>query len=188
MRVKFSTCWIILLFVLALTGCAPVISKPLRDQVDHTLTFRDVFNDPDANKGKVVVWAGVIVEAKNTKEGTLIEILQKPADYFGGPETVDKSEGRFLALYGSYLDVAVYGKGREVTVAGEVTGKRTMPLGEIQYTYPLLLVKEIYLWPDTNKERLPPYPYAAYYPWWWYDPFWGPWYHPYPYGRFHHRH
>lgn len=187
MLVQCSKCWIILLLVLGLGGCAPVISKSLRDQVDSTLTFGDVFNDPEGNKGKTVIWAGVIVEAKNTKEGTLIEILQKPADYFGGPETVDQSEGRFLALYGSYLDVAVYAKGREVTVAGEVTGKRILPLGEIQYTYPLLLVKEIYLWPDMGKERLPPYPYGAYYPWW-YDPFWGPWYSPYPYGRFYHRH
>jgi outer membrane lipoprotein len=186
MRVKFTGRWIILISMLLIMGCAPVISKPLRDQVDNNLTFRDVFKDPDGHKGRVVVWAGVIIEAKNTKEGTLIEILQRPADFFGAPEEVDRSEGRFLALYSSYLDIAVYAKGREVTVGGEVEGKRIMPLGEIQYPYPLLLAKEIYLWPDTSKERLAPYPYPVY-PWWWYDPFWRPWYYPYPYERFRHK-
>jgi outer membrane lipoprotein len=186
MRGKFSRRSIILVAVLSILGCAPVISKPLREQAEKDLSFSEVFKNPDAHKGKVVIWAGEIIEAKNTKEGTLIEVLQKPADFFGAPEEVDRSEGRFLVLHPSYLDVAVYSKGREVTVAGEVDGKRTMPLGEIQYTYPLVLAKEIYLWPDTSKERLAPYPYPVY-PWWWYDPFWRPWYYPYPYERFRHR-
>jgi len=186
MRGKFSRRSIILVAVLSILGCAPVISKPLREQAEKDLSFSAVFKNPDAHKGKVVIWAGEIIEAKNTKEGTLIEVLQKPADFFGAPEEVDRSEGRFLVLHPSYLDVAVYSKGREVTVAGEVDGKRTMTLGEIQYTYPLVLAKEIYLWPDTSKERLAPYPYPVY-PWWWYDPFWRPWYYPYPYERFRHR-
>ena len=183
MRTEFGKKWIVVLALLFIMGCAPAISQPLRDQVDKNLTFGDVFKDPEAHKGNVVIWAGVIIEAKNTKEGTQIEILQKPADFLGAPEEVDKSEGRFLALYPSYLDVAVYAKGRQVTVGGEVEGKRIMPLGEIQYTYPLVLAQEIYLWPDTSKERLAPYPYPGY-PWWWYDPFWRPWYYPYPYDRF----
>ena len=181
MRVKFPGCCIILISILFIVGCAPVISKPLRDQVDKNLTFRDVVKDPEAHKGSMVVWAGVIIEAKNTQEGTLIEILQKPADFLGAPEEADRTEGRFLALYNTYLDIAVYAKGREVTVGGKVQGKRIMPLGEIQYTYPLVVAKEIYLWPDTSKERLAPYYYP--YPWWWYDPFWRPWYYPYPYDR-----
>jgi outer membrane lipoprotein len=185
MRVKLRGWIIILVGLLFVLGCAPVISKPLRDQVDINLTFREVFKDPDAHKGMVVIWAGEIIESKNTKEGTLIEVLQKPADYFGAPEEADRTEGRFLALYDSFLDSAVYAKGREITVGGEVEGKRIMPLGEIQYPYPLVVAKEIYLWPDTSKERLAPYPYPGY-PWW-YDPFWGPGYYPYPYHRVHPR-
>jgi len=186
MRAKFPGRSIILLVILLVTGCAPVISKPLREQVDKTLAFRHVFKDPEAHKGSVVVWAGVIIESKNTKEGTLIEILQRPADFFGAPEESDRTEGRFLALYSSYLDIAVYSKGREVTVGGEVEGKRVMPLGEIQYSYPLVHAKEIYLWPDMSKERLAPYPYP-YSPWGWYDPFWRPWTYPYPYAGFRYR-
>ena len=181
MRLKWPAWGIILVVLLLVLGCAPVISKPVRDQVDKNLTFREVFKDPVAHKGSVVVWAGVVIDARNTQEGTLIEILQRPADFFGAPEETDRTEGRFLVLYPSYLDVAVYEKGRDVTVGGEVDGKRTMPLGEIQYTYPLVIAKEIYLWPDTSKERLAPYPYPGY-PWW-YDSFWRPWYYPYAYDR-----
>jgi outer membrane lipoprotein len=69
-----------------------------------------------------------------------------------------------------------------VTVGGVIEGKKVMPLGEIQYSYPLLVAKEIYLWPDISSERLAPYPYFG--SPWWYDPFWRPWYYPYPYGRY----
>lgn len=182
MRDRVPVWAVMLVSVLIAAGCGPVISKTLREQVDKNLTFREVSKSPDAHKGAVVVWAGVIIEAKNTREGTLLEILQRQADLFGAPEETDRTDGRFLALYPSYLDAAVYSKGREVTVGGEVHGKRVMPLGEIQYTYPLVLAKEIHLWPDASRERLAPYPYP-YYPWGWYDPFWGPWYYPYPYDR-----
>lgn len=75
--------------------------------------------------------------------------------------------------------MAIYSKGREVTLAGEVKGKRVLPLGEIEYTYPLIAIKEIHLWPDESKGLIYPYPYG-YYPYWYhpygYYPYW--WYHP----------
>jgi outer membrane lipoprotein len=190
MKMNFLRWSILPVATLLVFGCAPVISKSLRDQVDKNLTFSEVFKDPEAHKGSVVVWAGVIIDAKNTKEGTQLEILQKPADFFGAPEEVDRTGGRFLALYPSYLDVAVYSQGREVTVGGEVQGKRTLPLGQIEYTYPLVVAKEIYLWPNPSNEWLAPYPYPypyypyPGYPWWWYGPYWGPWYYPYGHYRF----
>ena len=157
------------------SGCAPVISKGLRAQIDEEILFEEVIQDPEAYQGKMVLWAGVIIGAKNRKEGTLIEVLQKPADMVGRPKDVDRSGGRFLALYDGYLDIAIYAQGREVTVAGEIKGKRTLPLDEIEYAYPLISVKEIHLWSLESKERVYPYPYWHYYPWWWYYPYWGPW-------------
>ncbi|NIR17244.1 MAG: hypothetical protein GWN86_26345, partial [Desulfobacterales bacterium] len=61
-------------------GCAPVISKDIRDQVARDLSFKEVLQDPEAYKGKMVLWGGVIIKAENQKEGTLIEVLQKPTD------------------------------------------------------------------------------------------------------------
>jgi outer membrane lipoprotein len=106
----------------------------------------------------------VIISSVNLKEGTMIEVLQKPADTRGKPKDVDESEGRFLALHPGYLDVAIYNRGRKVTVAGEVEGKKIQRLGEIEYTYPLISAKEIHLWPVEKKDRV-------YYPRW-YAPYW----------------
>lgn len=155
-------------------GCTSVISKELRSQVKVETDFRKVFQDPDAYQGRVVLWAGVIIASQNRKDGTQIEILETPADLEGRPRDIDQSPGRFLALYNGFLDPSIYSQGREVTVAGPVMGKRLLPIGEIEYSYPLILVKEIHLWPVKGKERpIPPWPYW-YYPWWWYYPYWGP--------------
>lgn len=166
--------YITLALFLFVSGCAPVISKELRSQVARDLTFKEIFNNPEAYKGKVVLLGGVIIGVKNLKEGTLIEVLHKPTDIQGRPKDVDESLGRFLALYDGYLDVAIYAQGREVTLAGEIKGKRVLPLDEIEYTYPVISVKEIHLWPPKRKERYYySYPYW-HYPWWWYYPYWGP--------------
>jgi len=160
--------------ILALPACAPVISKELISRADKGLTFKEVKEDPESYRGRFVVWGGVIISSKNVKEGTVIEILQTSMDRQYKPIHKDQSEGRFLALYDGYLDVAVYASGREVTVAGEIKGKRTLPLGEMEYTYPLIAVKEISLWPKEEKQRYYYDPYYPY-PWWWYHPYWGPW-------------
>jgi outer membrane lipoprotein len=135
----------------SVNGCAPPISKQLREQVSEELTLKVVLKKPEAYKGKTILLSGVIISSVNLKEGTMIEVLQKPADMQGRPKDVDESQGRFLALYPGYLDVAIYNGGRKVTVAGEVQGKRIQPLGEIDYTYPLISAREIHLWPLRKK-------------------------------------
>ncbi|MFH1672783.1 MAG: Slp family lipoprotein [Pseudomonadota bacterium] len=154
----------------SLTGCAPVISKEIRDRVSAELTLSEVAKNPEAYKGTTILWSGVIISAVNLQEGTMIEVLHKPADLRGKPKDVDYSEGRFLVIDPGYLDVAIYTQGRMVTVAGEIQGKKIQDLGEMKYTYPLVSAKEIYLWPEEREERY-------YYPYWDY-----PWWHyPYPY-------
>jgi len=160
---------ILIALLLFMASCAPVISKQVRDQVRPDTTFMAVLNDPERYQGQMIVLSGVIVDAKNTKEGTLLQVLQRPASFRGQPKAVDKTEGRFLSLDSRYLDVYVYATGREVTVAGEVLGKRTLPLDTTEYTYPLIRVKELYLWPVIEKNYYDPYPYYYYnnYWWWW---------------------
>ena len=158
----------LILFFLIFTGCAPIISKQLKREVSKDITFKEVIKDPETYKGKVILLSGIILGCKNTKEGTLIEMLQKPAGMEGRPKGGDESDGRFLALYDGYLDTAIYSRGREATVAGEIKEKRRLPLGEIEYTYPLILIREIHLFKPKKEERFHPYPY----PYWWYPP-WG---------------
>ncbi len=157
------------MLVLLLTGCAPVISKHVRKQARSDISFRDVLNDPERYKGQMIIASGILIEAENTREGTLLHVLQRPAGFRGQPKDVDETEGRFLALVSSYLDVYVYTKGREVTIAGEIQGKRILPLDRTEYVYPLIHVKEIYLWPVIEKRYDAPYPSYYYGDYWWWQ-------------------
>ena len=99
----------LLMFLLLISaGCAPLISRELRRELSPDITFKNVIKDPDAHKGKTILISGIILGSRNTKEGTLIEILQKPADIGGRPKDVDDSYGRFLALYNAYLHTCLF--------------------------------------------------------------------------------
>jgi outer membrane lipoprotein len=154
---------------LLLSGCVYVISKGIRREVTRDLSLKEVIKDPDAYKGKVVLWGGVIIDSKNLKEGTRIIILQKDLNIWGRPKESDKSQGRFIVSYPGYLDTAIYRRDREITVAGEIVGRKVLPIGEITYTYPELSPREIHLWTEEKKAEYP-YPYWPY-PWWWDYPY-----------------
>nr|WP_319494461.1 Slp family lipoprotein [uncultured Desulfobacter sp.] len=139
------------------TGCATIISEELSRQVDYSVSFETVFDNPEAVKGTIVLFGGEIVSTKNLKEGALVEVVQKPLDTGKKPKHVDDSGGRFLALYDGFLDGEIYAKGRAVTVCGVVQGSRVSRLDEIEYNYPLIAVKEIHLW------KQPPPPEKTFY-------------------------
>ena len=172
-------------FVVALVvlfcGCAPVISKDMLREVHKDVTFGELLKGPQAYTGTVVLLGGIIVKTENRQEGTLLEIYQTELDRRGRPIRIDVSEGRFLALYKGLLEREIYRKGRKVTVAGVVQGEKVMKLGELEYHYPYLLVKEIHLWRQEPVRAYEPYPWGPWDPWWgdpwfpwypWYDPFW----------------
>jgi outer membrane lipoprotein len=178
--------WFLLFpLILMASGCAHVISKDLRKASDTTLTLRQVLQNPSAFQGKNVVWGGEIIATLNQKDGTTqIEVLQRPLDRRGEPKEKSPSEGRFLVRADSYLDPYVYQQGKKVTVAGELIGEKLKPLGEMDYRYPLLLGKQIYLWPVYYS----PYSYYYYDPWWFYPyGWWGFGFH-YYYFPHHHSH
>ena len=181
---------IFLLFLaVLLSGCAHVISKDLREAADPGAPFREILKNPNAYKGKSVVWGGEVIETTNKQDGTtLIEVFQRSLNW--REEPTGSSEGRFLVRVGSYLDPYVYSNGRKITVAGELLGDEVRPLGEMDYRYPLVFSKQLHLWEYYY------YPSDYYsYPGWYYNP-WSPWWG-YPYGwglglgfgyHYHHHH
>ncbi len=130
-----------------ISGCTGVISDQVRKQAVENLSLAAALDDTQESAGKMVIWAGEIISTRNEEKGTVIEIIQKPADSNQRPRESDQSQGRFLALNKGYLDSVIYEKGRKVTVAGRIKEKQTLPLDGIQYTYPVIMVEEIYLWP-----------------------------------------
>jgi len=155
---------VLILLSLSMVSCVPVISKHVVDQVKPNVTFKEVLHDPERFKDQIILVSGVIVESKNTQQGTLLTVSQRPMGFRGKPKDVDESDGRFLALDSRYLEVEIFTQGRSVTIAGEVVGKKVQPLGEIEYTYPFVHIKEIYLWPVEKKYNT--YPYYYDHLWW----------------------
>lgn len=148
-----------IIVVLLSAGCAPVISKQVREQVNPNIIPEEVLRNPEQYRGEMVILSGEIIEIENKEDSTSVKVLQLPAGFRGKPKDVSISEGRFLAIVDHYLDPFIYAKGRKVTIAGKVEGTRRMPLGETEYNYPVIHVEELYLW---SIERDPYYPYPSF--------------------------
>jgi len=150
-----------------LSGCAYPISRQLRQEARKDLTFPMVLKDPTAYAGAIVLWGGYIIQTVTLAGGSEIMVLQTPLDYLDMPEEPISSQGRFIAKSANFLDPEIYKNGRKITLAGGIMGKESRPLDQSQYTYPVVAIKELYLWQKT-KPYVYPYPYND----WYYGPGW----------------
>lgn len=134
-----------LISTLLFSSCGHVVPEELRNQVDRAVTSEILFKDPEAHKGKTVMLGGLILATANAKDATYIEVLERPLDGRGRPEDTDLSRGRFMIKYEGYLDPAIYTKGKLITAVGEVSGVIPGKIGEMEYKYPLITSKNLYL-------------------------------------------
>jgi outer membrane lipoprotein len=139
------------------------------------LTFEKVQAEPDRYVGNLVIWGGVIIETVNRQEGTYIKVLQTPLVSGEEPRDSETSRGRFLLRHTSYLDSEIYKKGRKLSVAGKIIGKEILPIGEVPYTYPLIMAEELHLWKEQKPDPWDDYYYHHPHYWDYYDwDFYGP--------------
>ena len=134
-------------------GCAPPFSKELLDKVDRNVPFAAIQKAPERYLGKMVMVGGTIVDTRNLKEGTQIEVLQQPLDGEGRPAQTDETGGRFLVVTKTFVDAAVFHRGRSITIIGEIAGSKLQPLGEVEYRYPVLTAKDMHLWAPYSGPR-----------------------------------
>ena len=130
-----------------LSGCASVISQRALDEVDRTLVFEQLLENPEAHKGKTVLLGGTIIETQNFSDRTLIVVLQRPLGFRKRPIVEDVSRGRFIINTLGFLDPAIYRNERKITVVGSVIGSEVRTLGKTEYSYPVVEKRELYLWP-----------------------------------------
>ena len=119
----------IALAVGAVAGCASV---PAPLEGDYSESF---YPDQatDRSVGANVRWGGVVVETRPESRRTCIEILAQELDRTARPVRSDREYGRFIACRNEFIDPEIFVNGREVTVAGELTGFREaqfLPLGQ----------------------------------------------------------
>lgn len=136
----------VLLLSLVLGGCTSIQKRPDRHEDYEEIPFSEILRMPEEHRGKVVRLGGVILNVANEERGTVLEILEKPLNWRGSPKPGDASGGRFMAVFGTFLDKAIYRPHRAVTIIGEIIGVETAPIGEIRYNYPLLSGRGIRLW------------------------------------------
>ena len=141
--------WIILISLLCgCMGCGAAFDPDTRSQVDSTLSYPELAANPNAHVGRVVLLGGTIVEATNFAAFTRLILLQYPLGRGDRPRTNQPSGGRFVLHVPGYLETEVYRPGRAVSVIGEVKGQEDLALGETTYAYPVLVPKELHLWPE----------------------------------------
>lgn len=160
----------LLVSILFMSGCTTVISEQSRKLVNTDASFSSVKETPENFIGKNMMLGGRIASIRNLSEGAQIEIVQFGLAYNGYPEDTFLSYGRFLATSSSYLDPLIFKPGMLLTLVGEIKGKKTLRLDEMDYTYPVIAMREWHLWRESEPDRGCSYPTAA------------PQYNPYNYG------
>ncbi|MGE0468351.1 MAG: putative Outer membrane lipoprotein, Slp family [Candidatus Nitrospira kreftii] len=158
---------------LFVNGCnrADVIPDRLEGKVDRDLRYSDIKNNPQAQKGKLMLAGGKVLSAKRVEDGTRIEVLQIPlsGDLMPtGRET--ESKGRFVVIdRGDQVsDPAIFeDDNKRITVVGEVAGSTTITIDEAQQQVPQLALKHVTVWDwDRVKGGYAPY-YGYGYPYGW---------------------
>ncbi len=144
---------VFVLFLL-ITGCAPVISRPVLNEVDRAITFEEIKKDPSTAHKGLVLLGGKVINVTNTKDGTLVEVLQSPLRRNLKPLPENKSRGRFLIRFKGFIDPLVY-MDKLITVAGVQEAPITRPINKRDYTYPVIEAKEDYLWRMGNDNSPP---------------------------------
>lgn len=148
---KLASTFLFLFLFIFLSACAPVISGEVRKEVNTSITFNEVAQNPETYKGKFVLWGGRIIEVLPQEDGTtLIEVLSWPLGWYEEPRETVTPYGEFLVLFNEPLDVSRYKRGARITVAGEVLGsiqgEKIKSVSDPTYRYPLLLHKQVHLW------------------------------------------
>mgnify|MGYP001320391354 FL=1 len=175
MKLKF----LIYLLVIWTVSCTPFPQQTMQD-IKKDIAFQDVLQSPEHFRGESVIWGGVIVETITKPQHTLIIVRQTELDFQKRPKDLDRSAGRFIIFSPGFLDPAIYGQHREITVVGTIKGKENRLIGEHLYVYPVIEPRALHLWETWENT-------SAYYdPWYFWMPYpsyYYPW-RPYPRPRY----
>lgn len=149
----------IIFATLLCSGCTTIISEQSRRLVDTDAHFSTIRATPEIYIGKHLLIGGRIAGVRNSQNGGQLEIVQFDLDYSGAPEQTFRSFGRFIATANEYLDPLIYQRGMMITLVGEIKGKQTQRLDDMDYTYPVIAMREWHLWLGSDQwspYRFPP--------------------------------
>jgi outer membrane lipoprotein len=161
------TRFIVYFVILVLSGCASQIPTLINLPPNPDPEFDQVINDIDTFKNQFVRWGGKIISVENKENSTWVEILASPLRYNGRPNSKSDYEGRFIARIDGFLEPELYSKDRVLTIFGIIDTEFVKRIDDYPYSYPLVSVKEHYLWPVVRTVQYRyyyPYHHGYYYP------------------------
>jgi outer membrane lipoprotein len=165
--------------IVLLLLCGACASKPSTSvglaEVDD-IPLGSVRESIDAFQGTTVRWGGIVSETENKADHTLVFVVARQLKNKEKPDSDSASDGRFVARFNGFIDPQVYKAGRPLTVVGPIDGSLDRPIGEYDYRFPIVAVRDSHLWADPSKE-----PKVYYYP----DPWF---YNSFHYHYFPHQH
>jgi outer membrane lipoprotein len=147
--------WSLISIVVAALQLQACSSQPVIPAADRTMTPQQAVATQPPPGDTLLQWGGIVIETRNLRETTEIQVLAYPLDEAGHPDTKTNSIGRFIAQLPGYLEPVEYAAGRQVTATGKFSGVRQGRVADSNYPFPLLLCDEIALWPE-HKPRSKP--------------------------------
>lgn len=130
-----------------LQGCTYAISPGITGQADRSISFADLDARPSMYVGRLVILGGLIDSISNTAQSTILHVSQRRLDRWGKPLSHLSSEGSFVVISSAPLDLPLSLQGRAITVAAVVEGTAHPALDDKSNTAPVLLSRELKLWP-----------------------------------------
>ncbi|NJD90407.1 MAG: hypothetical protein FIA91_02655 [Geobacter sp.] len=152
---------IIFMLFIAINGCTPIFSEQTRKMINTDASFKAVKAAPENYIGKTIMLGGRIANVTNSADGSYLEIVQFDLTSSSFPEDSFLSYGRFLAATESFLDPLVFRRGALISLVGEIKGKKSQRLENMDYTYPLLQMRDWYLWKGSTGDFNCKYPVSA---------------------------
>lgn len=142
----------LLLFVSA-SACTGVLTEQVRSTADEETLFEEIFQDPNRHIGKVFILGGEIIRLQHKGGKTEVEFAEIPL-YRGGKPALGFDPGEhFFVIFPERVDEIFLKKGKVLTIAGRVIGKRNVH----GIDYPLFAYEEAYVWDKLRQDRFPSY-------------------------------
>ena len=168
---------IIVLVLMVGSGCAANPASSISQAVVDDVSLTQARGAADAYLGSTVRWGGVVTEVENKADRTWVFVVGRELGDQEKPITDGASEGRFIASFDGFVDPLVYKSGRPLTVVGSIEGSTVRAIGEYDYRFPVVAVRDSYLWAKPDKTRVYYAPRPPMYDYYYYHPY------PYPYHR-----
>lgn len=165
-----------IMLLLIAGGCASKQASSISQAVVDDISLAQARSAGDTYLGSTVRWGGIVTEVQNKADITWVFLVGRVLRDNEKPISDSPSDGRFIASFSGFVDPLVYKVGRPLTVVGSLEGSAIRAIGEYDYQFPIVAVRDSHLWAEPVKTRVyyPPPPY------WYYDMHY---YHPYPYRR-----